>query len=80
MMTPVRNLICGPTRSFVVRSVMFTSLISYECRQFDKDNIDPEIIKKLQPITSKDEFEPKKVRHLLSGCVSLQVCPDHIVW
>jgi dynein heavy chain, axonemal len=30
-------------------------------RAFDKDNIDPEIIKKLQPIITKDEFEPKKV-------------------
>ena len=30
-------------------------------RAFDKDNIDPEIIKKLQPIITKDEFDPKKV-------------------
>ena len=30
-------------------------------RAFDKDNIDPEIIKKLQPIITKDEFEPQKV-------------------
>ena len=28
---------------------------------FDKDNIDPEIIKRLQPIITRDEFEPKKV-------------------
>jgi dynein heavy chain, axonemal len=30
-------------------------------KSFDKDNIDPEIIKKLQPIITRDEFEPKKV-------------------
>jgi dynein heavy chain, axonemal len=30
-------------------------------KSFDKDNIDPEIVKKLQPIISRDEFEPKKV-------------------
>jgi dynein heavy chain, axonemal len=30
-------------------------------KAFDKDNIDPEIIKKLQPIIMRDEFEPKKV-------------------
>jgi dynein heavy chain, axonemal len=30
-------------------------------KTFDKDNIDPEIIQKLQPIITKDEFEPKKV-------------------
>ena len=30
-------------------------------KAFDKDNIDPEIIKKLQPSITRDEFEPKKV-------------------
>eukprot|EP00892_Ulva_mutabilis_P004868 jgi/Ulvmu1/2753/UM014_0211.1 len=30
-------------------------------KQFDKDNIDPETVKRLQPITSKEEFEPKNV-------------------
>ena len=30
-------------------------------RAFDKDNIDPDVIQRLQPLITKDEFEPKKI-------------------
>lgn len=46
----------------LLQSFQAVVLMCHACRSFDKDNIDAEIVKKLQPIISKEEFEPKKVR------------------
>jgi dynein heavy chain, axonemal len=43
------------------KKMMTDSYFLESLKAFDKDNIDPEIIQKLQPIITKEEFEPKKV-------------------
>lgn len=43
------------------KKMMADSNFLESLKAFDKDNIDPEIIQKLQPIITKEEFEPKKV-------------------
>jgi hypothetical protein len=43
------------------KKMMTDSAFLESLKSFDKDNIDPEIIKKLQPIINREEFEPKKV-------------------
>jgi hypothetical protein len=43
------------------KKMMADSYFLESLKAFDKDNIDPEIIQKLQPIITKEDFDPKKV-------------------
>jgi len=41
--------------------LLFVGGLACACRQFDKDNIDPAIMKKIQTYTPLPDFQPEKI-------------------